>query len=107
MGVKFTSLSEATAAESASEMSICCRQPRELIKLGRRGKPRGEVCGKMSSGLGPIRRLVSVVSLDRDSIDSVAAYTLGWLQRRTRERSFEAWRDHRGCSSKKGSWVMA
>lgn len=73
MGVKSSSLSDATVAESAIEMSICCRPHSELTKLGRRGKPRGEVCGNMSSGFGPMRRLVSVVSLERDSMDSVAA----------------------------------
>jgi hypothetical protein len=61
----------------------------------------------MSSGFGPMRRLVSLVSLERDSIDSVAAYTLGWLQRRTRDRSFEACREDSGGKHEAGTQTDA
>lgn len=95
-GVKSSPLSDATVAESAMQMSICCRRPREARKEGSRGKPSGELWGKMSSGFGPIRREVRAASFDRDSIDSVAAYTVAWLHRRTSDCSWEACAGGRG-----------
>lgn len=73
IGAKSSPLSEATVAESAMEISMCCRRGRHVRKLGRRGNPRGELCGNISSGFGPMRRLLRAESLVRDSIASVAA----------------------------------
>jgi hypothetical protein len=43
IGVKSSPLSDATVAESAIEMSMCCKSESDLKKEGSRGKPRGDV----------------------------------------------------------------